>query len=135
MKIWLGLLSVLLLFNANAITFDVVQINDTTEYSNKEIDQAIDNLVEFRRQQQLKIAYELQQAEYERKLAEWGGELKEDIKDNPNVRIGMTTDQVSYGSNWGLPDDISTYEKFELWIYGYDKYLYFTDGKLTSIHE
>lgn len=49
----------------------------------------------------------------------------------------MTTSQVLYESNWGKPKDINTtidaHGKFEQWVYGLGQYLYFTNGKLTSI--
>lgn len=54
-----------------------------------------------------------------------------------NAKIGMTTSQILHESNWGKPKDINTtinaYGKFEQWVYGLSQYLYFTNGKLTSI--
>lgn len=68
------------------------------------------------------------QLEFERQLAK-----------KPNARIGMTKNQILNQSNWGKPDDINTtidaYGTFEQWIYGSDQYLYFTNGKLTTIQQ
>lgn len=64
-------------------------------------------------------------------------ENQEQLSKKSNARIGMTTDQVLNKTNWGKPKDINTtinaYGKFEQWVYGLSQYLYFTDGKLTSI--
>lgn len=63
--------------------------------------------------------------------------VKKRLATKPNVKIGMTTNQVLNNSNWGEPKDrnttINEYGKFEQWIYGNSKYLYFKNGKLTSI--
>lgn len=52
------------------------------------------------------------------------------------VSIGMTPDEVR-ASSWGKPDSInrSTYAwgQHEQWVYGGGNYLYFENGKLTSI--
>lgn len=52
-------------------------------------------------------------------------------------RIGMTTNQILHNSKWGKPYSINTTidasGKYEQWIYGNGKYLYFKNGKLTSI--
>lgn len=89
--------------------------------SNDEISRAIDNLSAHAKQKEHQKVLE-----HQRELAK-----------KPNVRIGMSTGQVLHNSNWGKPDDINTtintYGKFEQWIYGGGNYLYFTNGKLTSI--
>lgn len=55
----------------------------------------------------------------------------------PGVRIGMTAKQVREKSSWGEPESVNrtitgnvTHEQ---WVYGDGNYLYFTNGKLTSI--
>lgn len=55
----------------------------------------------------------------------------------PGVRIGMTQEQVINETNWGKPQRINRTTTAagtrEQWVYGDRNYLYFTDGKLTSI--
>jgi hypothetical protein len=50
------------------------------------------------------------------------------------VSIGMTSDEVK--ASWGAPEhinkDIGSWGVHEQWIYG-DQYLYFENGKLTSL--
>jgi hypothetical protein len=52
------------------------------------------------------------------------------------VRIGMTSDDV-LASSWGRPQSINrttnAYGTHEQWVYGRGSYLYFDNGKLTSI--
>lgn len=52
------------------------------------------------------------------------------------VRIGMTQEEV-VASSWGRPQDINrtttAYGNHEQWVYGGRNYLYFENGKLTSI--
>ena len=96
-------------------------------YSNDEISRAIDNLSAHTKQREFQLKRERAElAEYQQTLAK-----------KSNVRIGMSTNQVLNESNWGYPDDINTnintYGKFEQWVYGNGQYLYFTNGKLTSI--
>mgnify|MGYP003600934830 CR=1 FL=1 len=101
--------------------------SDAYVYSNEEISQAIDNLYTYEKQKE----YQLNQ------MIAKIVETKKELAKKPKLRIGMSTDQVLHNSNWGKPDDINTtinsYGKFEQWIYGRGKYLYFTNGKLTSI--
>jgi hypothetical protein len=59
------------------------------------------------------------------------------LKSKHGVRIGMTAKQVREQSNWGEPKSVNrtiagniTHEQ---WVYGNGNYLYFSDGKLTSI--
>lgn len=55
----------------------------------------------------------------------------------PRPRIGMSEKQVLRGTNWGKPDYINTTETahgiFEQWVYEDGQYLYFSNGRLTSI--
>lgn len=73
----------------------------------------------------------------EREKQEKARKIQEQLSRKPNVRIGMTTDQVLNKTNWGRPKDINTtinaHGKFEQWVYGLSQYLYFTNGKLASI--
>jgi hypothetical protein len=52
------------------------------------------------------------------------------------VTIGMTADEV-LASSWGKPESVNkttnSYGTREQWVYGGRNYLYFEDGKLTSI--
>lgn len=54
----------------------------------------------------------------------------------PGVAIGMTAKQVRDKTHWGAPDSINATLSgnviSEQWVYGHD-YLYFTNGKLTTI--
>ena len=51
------------------------------------------------------------------------------------VRIGMTKEMCR--ESWGEPEDINkttgSYGTHEQWVYGYGSYLYFENGKLTTI--
>lgn len=55
----------------------------------------------------------------------------------PNAKIGMTTNQVRNQTNWGEPNSINktltAYGTIEQWIYDDYQYLYFKNGKLTTI--
>lgn len=99
--------------------------SDTHESHVNEISRAIDNL-----------SAHAKQGEYQQERAELI-KRQQELAKKPNIRIGMTTSQVLHNSNWGYPDDINTtindYGKFEQWIYGSSNYLYFTNGKLTSM--
>lgn len=107
--------------------------NGATVYSNDEISQMV-RQVEIDEQRQ-QADYERMVFDYERRLAESEREIQQQIENSPNPRIGMTQTQVAYESNWGLPDSTNINGKFELWIYDEGKYLYFTNDKLTSIHD
>lgn len=52
------------------------------------------------------------------------------------VSIGMTADQVR-GSNWGKPSSINrstgSYGVHEQWVYGGGNYIYFQNGRVSSI--
>ena len=53
------------------------------------------------------------------------------------VRLGMTPKQVIEDTSWGKPKSINRttneYGVREQWVYGIKNYLYFENGKLTSI--
>lgn len=111
----------------------ITHSNGATVYSNDEISQIVRQVeIEEQRQQ---ADYERMVFDYEQRLAESEREIQQQIENSPNPRIGMTQIQVAYESNWGLPDSTNTNGKFELWIYDEGKYLYFTNDKLTSIHD
>ena len=64
----------------------------------------------------------------------WGGRIAQDILAH-NVNIGW--DQEKCRMSWGTPKDINTsigiWGRHEQWCYDDDSYLYFENGKLTSI--
>lgn len=76
-------------------------------------------------------------AREKQKEAEREAERIAKIPKKPEVKIGMTKDQVTK-SRWGSPifRDITTNSKgtYEKWRYS-NRTLYFTNGKLTSIEE
>lgn len=51
------------------------------------------------------------------------------------VKIGMTTSMCK--ESWGIPTDINktigSFGTYEQWVYGNKEYLYFENGKLTTI--
>lgn len=63
---------------------------------------------------------------YERNLAK-----------KPATKIGMTKNQVRNHTNWGEPNSINktvtAQGTFEQWVYDDFQYLYFKNGKLTTI--
>jgi hypothetical protein len=62
---------------------------------------------------------------------------RELIAKRPGVRIGMTAIEVVERSNWGKPErkarTTTSKGTFEQWIYGDGNYLYFQNGRLTTI--
>ncbi len=111
----------------------VAQSSVAAVYSSDEISQAINKLSDSAKR--IEVENQRQQAGYKQIMAELEQELERQRKNNPNARIGMTPIQAAYESNWGLPDSTNTQGKFELWIYNDGRYLYFINGKLTSIHD
>ncbi|WP_052352792.1 hypothetical protein [Neobacillus dielmonensis] len=61
---------------------------------------------------------------------------KQNSKGKYGVSIGMSKEAV-LNSSWGKPQDINTtitqFGTHEQWVYGGGNYLYFENGKLTSI--
>lgn len=57
----------------------------------------------------------------------------------PNAAIGMSKSQVRNKTNWGEPKYINTttnrYGTHEQWVYDDYQYLYFDNGKLTTIQQ
>ncbi len=55
----------------------------------------------------------------------------------PPVRIGMTTKQVKDGTNWGEPEVVNASQSangtVEEWVYGAGNFVYFKNGRVTSI--
>lgn len=61
------------------------------------------------------------------------------LASKPSAAIGMTKEQVRNKTNWGEPNSINTttnkYGTHEQWVYGDYQYLYFDNGKLTTIQQ
>lgn len=78
------------------------------------------------------IDYEELQAQYKKEE-----EKRRLLAKKPDAQIGMSKNQVLNNTNWGKPKDINTTidasGRSEQWIYGNQKYLYFKNGKLTSM--
>ena len=66
-------------------------------------------------------------------------EYKAQLAKKPAVAIGMTKSQVRNKTNWGEPNEINTttnnYGTHEQWVYDDYQYLYFDNGKLTTIQQ
>jgi hypothetical protein len=62
---------------------------------------------------------------------------KDRVAKLPGVRVGMTKEHVTSKTSWGEPSKINTTTTargtFEQWVYGDSHYLYFTNGRLTTI--
>lgn len=62
-----------------------------------------------------------------------------ELASKPPAAIGMTKKQVLNNTNWGEPNSINTttnkYGTHEQWVYGDYQYLYFDNGKLTTIQQ
>ena len=98
------------------------RVNEAIKKMQKETNDRYNDLMQkFEEERQKKRNYEIQLAK------------------KPNAKIGMTKDKIVNKSNWGEPDDINTtidsYGTFEQWVYGSSQYLYFKNGKLTSIQQ
>ena len=61
------------------------------------------------------------------------------LSKKPSAAIGMTKSQVRNKTNWGEPNSINTttnkYGTHEQWVYDDYQYLYFDNGKLTTIQQ
>jgi len=87
-------------------------------------------------QQELrKIENKKKQIERRNKCIKKYGKLYGEIIVNNRVRIGMTKEMCE--DSWGKPESINrttnAYGISEQWVYGGGNYLYFDNGKLTSI--
>jgi hypothetical protein len=88
-------------------------------------------------------SYHVQMANLKKRDAEdkaWTEKFKAETEARnklPGVRIGMTPDDVIHRSSWGKPRSINRttnrYGVSEQWVYGYGDYLYFENGKLSTI--
>jgi hypothetical protein len=62
---------------------------------------------------------------------------QQELAAKPGAKLGMTTDQVLHETSWGEPITINrtvtAHGVHEQWVYGGTNYLYFTNGKLTSV--
>lgn len=78
-------------------------------------------------------------------LMKWRAESAESeaaakkLAKKPNAAIGMSKSQVRNKTNWGEPKYINTttnrYGTHEQWVYDDYQYLYFDNGKLTTIQQ
>lgn len=61
------------------------------------------------------------------------------LASKPSAAIGMSKSQVRNKTNWGEPKYINTttnrYGTHEQWVYDDYQYLYFDNGKLTTIQQ
>lgn len=66
-------------------------------------------------------------------------EFERQLAKKPDAAIGMTKSQVRNKTNWGEPKYINTttnrYGTHEQWVYDDYQYLYFDNGKLTTIQQ
>lgn len=66
-------------------------------------------------------------------------EKQRQLAKKPAAAIGMTKSQVLNSTNWGKPKSVNTttnkYGTQEQWVYGNYQYLYFDNGKLTTIQQ
>lgn len=66
-------------------------------------------------------------------------EFERQLAKKPNAAIGMSKSQVRNKTNWGEPKYINTttnrYGTHEQWVYDDYQYLYFDNGKLTTIQQ
>jgi len=67
---------------------------------------------------------------------QWSKEIKNTIKAE-KIKMGMTSNQAM--ASWGYPDrineSIGSWGKDEQWIYNDRYYLYFRNGKLSSMQK
>lgn len=66
-------------------------------------------------------------------------EKQRQLASKPDAAIGMSKSQVRNKTNWGEPKYINTttnkYGTHEQWVYDDYQYLYFDNGKLTTIQQ
>lgn len=64
---------------------------------------------------------------------------KKQLAAKPSAAIGMSKAQVLNSTNWGKPKSVNTttnaYGTQEQWIYSDYQYLYFDNGKLSTIQQ
>lgn len=85
------------------------------------------------------IEEEIKEAkERARNKIEYERTMQEHYSKQPNPKIGMDKSRIKYGTNWGAPEYINTTidsrGSHEQWVYKGNRYLYFDNDKLTSIH-
>lgn len=114
-------------------TFNLPKYSEWQNMTDKQILQSVENptdkdgnpaeLSDYEKQKNLQYAKEYI---YERNLAK-----------KPAAKIGMTKNQVRNHTNWGEPNSINktitAQGTFEQWVYDDFQYLYFKNGKLTTI--
>lgn len=123
-------------------------LKSADEYLNEDVEAMIfekfsNEIAEFERmkekeESEKQVMYENNKAEREAKEAMEEAQRIEESKNR--LYIGMTDAEVLATSKWNKPDDINrtinAYGTSEQWIYDdFDTYLYFDDGRLTTIQE
>lgn len=114
-------------------TFNLPKYSEWQNMTDKEIRQSVLNPIDEKgkpvEKPTLIHQLEIKHAEeyiYERNLAK-----------KPDAKIGMTKNQVRNHTNWGEPNSINktitAQGTFEQWVYDDFQYLYFKNGKLTTI--
>lgn len=114
-------------------TFNLPNYSEWQNMTDKQILQSVENptdkdgnAVEISSDEKQKNLQYAKKYIYERNLAK-----------KPDAKIGMTKNQVRNHTNWGEPNSINTtvtaYGTIEQWVYDDFQYLYFKNGKLTTI--
>ena len=69
------------------------------------------------------------------KLIKQYGKTNANLIMNKDIKLGFTKQMVieAYGQPYDINKTVGTYGTHEQWIYKYDIYLYFENGKLTDI--
>lgn len=128
-KIILGALLAALAINASAgYQYIYKGADGQTVMTNKNPDDN-DAIKPFKSDYQVELEEKrLKEIEYRKQLAK-----------KPSAAIGMTKSQVKNKTSWGEPRYIKTttskYGTHEQWVYDDYQYLYFDDGKLTTIQQ
>ena len=163
MKIWLGLLSILLSFSASAADSDYKQL----DASNSRVNEQTSPRVSWGDANRLKPATERMyihkdkggqvlltnvnpsgsfdkftkkvKVTYYKDAIEKEREWERQLNNKPAARIGMSHKQILRDTNWGNPKDvrttIDTSGTSEQWMYSNTHFLYFKDGKLIKIEK
>lgn len=124
--------------NASAVTIEVDPVLSGKAQTAEDFDTVFDRYVEkekIRKTESLKrLDEQLEELErgFQEKL-----EKRRLLAKKPDAKIGMTKEQVLNNTNWGKPKYVNTtinaYGTREQWVYETYQYLYFNNGKLTSI--
>ena len=113
----------------------VLKYSEIIEYTSDEEVRKNSNLLKNKYNEQKRIEEEKEEAEKAAKEAEDAAKEKR-RKKQEGVRIGMSKQDV-LDSSWGKPTKINksvySWGTSEQWVYPNNNYLYFENGKLTSI--